>query len=81
MQEIPIRIETKTAKTTPGSSPKSTGDIPSCGPQFAEQLAAHDIVLKRANPTELQMNLGKLCNLACHHCHVDAGPKRTEKLT
>jgi len=26
----------------------------------------------------LQMNLGYLCNLACTHCHVEAGPKRTE---
>ncbi|MEO0932635.1 MAG: DUF3641 domain-containing protein, partial [Cyanobacteria bacterium J06641_2] len=24
----------------------------------------------------LQINLGKRCNLACSHCHVDAGPKR-----
>jgi radical SAM/Cys-rich protein len=24
------------------------------------------------------VNVGKLCNQACHHCHVDAGPKRTE---
>ena len=29
----------------------------------------------------LQINLGKRCNLACSHCHVDAGPKRTEELT
>jgi radical SAM/Cys-rich protein len=29
-------------------------------------------------PQTLQVNLGKLCNQACHHCHVDAGPKRTE---
>ncbi len=26
----------------------------------------------------LQMNVGKRCNQACHHCHVDAGPDRTE---
>ncbi|MBK8005024.1 MAG: radical SAM protein [Gemmatimonadetes bacterium] len=26
----------------------------------------------------LQVNLGKRCNQACHHCHVDAGPARTE---
>jgi radical SAM/Cys-rich protein len=26
----------------------------------------------------LQVNLGYLCNLSCTHCHVDAGPKRTE---
>ena len=29
----------------------------------------------------LQVNLGKLCNLTCNHCHVEAGPKRTEELT
>lgn len=29
----------------------------------------------------LQINLGKRCNLACSHCHVEAGPKRTEELT
>lgn len=34
--------------------------------------------LARAPLSELQINLGKLCNQACHHCHVDAGPKRTE---
>ena len=26
----------------------------------------------------LQVNIGKLCNQTCHHCHVDAGPQRTE---
>lgn len=26
----------------------------------------------------LQVNLGYLCNLSCAHCHVNAGPKRTE---
>ncbi len=29
----------------------------------------------------LQINLGKRCNLACRHCHVEAGPKRTEELS
>ena len=26
----------------------------------------------------LQVNVGRLCNLACRHCHMDAGPARTE---
>src|SRR6478672_11387765 len=34
--------------------------------------------LKRREVTTLQINVGKLCNQACHHCHVEAGPKRTE---
>lgn len=29
----------------------------------------------------LQINLGKRCNLACTHCHVEAGPKRKEELS
>ncbi|MFW5740858.1 MAG: arsenosugar biosynthesis radical SAM (seleno)protein ArsS [Myxococcota bacterium] len=28
----------------------------------------------------LQLNLGKRCNLACKHCHVDAGPDRDESM-
>jgi len=32
-------------------------------------------------PRTLQINVGKLCNQACHHCHADAGPKRTEVMT
>jgi radical SAM/Cys-rich protein len=37
--------------------------------------------VRRAALTTLQVNVGKLCNQACHHCHVDAGPKRTETMT
>ncbi len=29
----------------------------------------------------LQVNVGKLCNQTCRHCHVDAGPTRTEVMT
>jgi radical SAM/Cys-rich protein len=34
--------------------------------------------IRRDRIDTLQMNLGYLCNLACLHCHVGAGPKRTE---
>ncbi|MCP4868652.1 MAG: radical SAM/Cys-rich domain protein [Proteobacteria bacterium] len=37
--------------------------------------------LEAAELTWLQINVGKLCNQACHHCHVDAGPRRTEQMT
>lgn len=30
--------------------------------------------------TTIQVNIGLRCNLACHHCHVESGPKRTEAL-
>ncbi len=45
---------------------------------FHEKLAAHRIDLRAAIVDTLQINVGKLCNQACKHCHVDAGPKRTE---
>jgi radical SAM/Cys-rich protein len=46
---------------------------------FEATLARHGLVpLRRSPVTTLQVNVGKLCNQACHHCHVDAGPKRTE---
>ncbi|MFO7763803.1 MAG: arsenosugar biosynthesis radical SAM protein ArsS [Wenzhouxiangellaceae bacterium] len=34
--------------------------------------------IRRRSLDTLQMNLGYLCNLACVHCHVNAGPNRTE---
>ena len=36
--------------------------------------------LRRGRVTTLQLNIGKKCNLACHHCHVESGPRRTEML-
>ena len=49
------------------------------GPSFNEILTRNGLQsLRRAALQELQINLGKLCNQACNHCHVDAGPKRTE---
>ncbi|MFM7575031.1 MAG: radical SAM protein, partial [Snowella sp.] len=37
--------------------------------------------LTKKTITVLQINLGKRCNLACTHCHVEASPKRTEELS
>ncbi|MEH1794259.1 arsenosugar biosynthesis radical SAM (seleno)protein ArsS [Nostoc sp.] len=37
--------------------------------------------LTKKGITVLQINLGKRCNLCCTHCHVEAGPKRTEELS
>ncbi len=40
----------------------------------------HGPLVRRTLRT-LQVNMGKLCNQACHHCHVDAGPLRTERMS
>ncbi|MEM9015948.1 MAG: hypothetical protein AAGC68_02960, partial [Verrucomicrobiota bacterium] len=45
---------------------------------FDLALERGDIPLTRARAEILQINVGKLCNLTCVHCHVNAGPKRKE---
>ncbi len=43
---------------------------------FDAQLAAHGLELCAPRAIEtLQVNVGKLCNQACKHCHVDASPR------
>ena len=49
--------------------------------KFAQKLEEHSISLRRGRPEILQVNVGKLCNLTCVHCHVNAGPKRKEIMT
>jgi len=48
---------------------------------FLDTLHGRKLALSRATVTTLQINVGKRCNQACHHCHVEAGPKRTEMMT
>jgi len=63
-------------------SPTATNPVRALDPSLAQCLAAHGLgPLRRAALHQLQVNLGRLCNQACHHCHVDAGPKRTEIMT
>jgi radical SAM/Cys-rich protein len=49
--------------------------------RFAQKLGEHSILLRRGRSEILQVNVGKLCNLTCVHCHVNAGPKRREIMT
>ena len=49
--------------------------------EFQSTLAAHQCADLRAAELEIfQMNLGKLCNMSCRHCHVDAGPDRQNEV-
>src|SRR5438132_8449614 len=41
----------------------------------------HSLFLRHVKTEVLQVNVGKLCNLTCVHCHVNAGPKRKEIMT
>ena len=52
------------------------------GASFDETLAQRSGgLLVRGRVSTLQINVGKLCNQACGHCHVEAGPARTESMT
>src|SRR5271165_3538978 len=49
-------------------------------PRFEATLAGQAPL--RATAIEvLQVNVGKLCNQTCRHCHVDAGPERREVMS
>ncbi len=49
---------------------------------FAEALAADGLHPLRPTAISIfQINVGKLCNQTCRHCHVDAGPDRREVMT
>ena len=50
-------------------------------PPFTDTLTANQLELTRQTPRVLQVNIGKLCNLTCVHCHVNAGPRRKEIMT
>jgi len=45
---------------------------------FAHRVRQEGQSLHRLAIDTVQINVGKLCNQACLHCHVEAGPKRTE---
>ncbi|MBX7152107.1 arsenosugar biosynthesis radical SAM protein ArsS [bacterium] len=47
---------------------------------FYEHVERHQLQLHPVSIETLQVNVTKMCNQACRHCHVDASPKRTEAM-
>lgn len=47
---------------------------------FGEALTRHELRLSRDRTTALQVNVGLKCDLACRHCHLEAGPGRDEMM-
>jgi radical SAM/Cys-rich protein len=51
-------------------------------PAFGSHLERHGLPPLRTSTIDvLQVNVGKLCNQTCAHCHVDAGPDRREQMS
>lgn len=48
---------------------------------FAQQLKQRGLQLQRQSVHTLQVNIGKRCNQACNHCHVESGPKHPDNMT
>jgi radical SAM/Cys-rich protein len=73
------------AQQHPLATPQAQRDHlaqPAPWPPFATRLAQADLApLHATGMTVFQINVGKLCNQTCRHCHVDAGPDRREQMT
>ncbi|MEE9431538.1 MAG: arsenosugar biosynthesis radical SAM (seleno)protein ArsS [Melioribacteraceae bacterium] len=68
MEKLDFEILTKN-----GSTAKSEFD-------FAKHLENHKVDISPLSVETLQVNITKLCNQACLHCHVDSSPNRTEHM-
>lgn len=47
-------------------------------PEFNDSVENKDFLKTVESPSTLQVNVGRMCNLRCKHCHVEAGPDRKE---
>lgn len=46
---------------------------------FRSKLSQCGVQLRKRRIDVLQINVGKLCNMTCVHCHVEAGPTKTKE--
>ncbi len=80
-----VTLPTLAARGSPLAAPSSQRAILARLPlarSFDAALAAADLAPLTATGIDvLQLNVGKVCNQTCRHCHVDAGPDRREVMT
>ena len=69
------------AITPVASEPQTVLPLPPTLPDFESLILKKKVRIRRDRLRVMQINIGKKCDLACHHCHVEAGPKRTENMT
>ena len=75
---LPTLINTRSPLAEPSAQRALLEALPLARTFESALGAAGHQPLTRVTARVLQVNLGKRCNQACHHCHVDAGPDRTE---
>lgn len=62
------------------SRPPAPPETPAAD-SFASALVRSGVELRRGETTTLQVSVGFLCNQSCRHCHLSAGPERTEVMS
>ena len=73
-----LLVSNSAQRETAETEPENSGPDPD---RFEAHIVSDGLEpLRRARTSTLQLNIGLRCNLACHHCHVESGPKRTERL-
>lgn len=82
---LSLKVQSLQGRGAPLASPEAQrarlGEVP-LAQEFEARLAGHGLhPLKARGIHVLQVNVGKLCNQTCRHCHVDAGPDRTEVMS
>lgn len=75
---LPTLLNTRSPLAAPDVQRARLAALPLTRGFDAAVVSAGHSPLRAAAPTVLQMNVGRRCNQACHHCHVDAGPDRRE---
>ncbi len=80
-----MKVSSLAARLAPLAEPRTQlevlGGVP-LSREFHEALAGCGLHPLRPERIEVfQLNVGKLCNLSCRHCHVDAGPDRREAMS
>lgn len=74
---LPTLLNTRSPLATAAAQRMALEAVP-LATSFGDAISRTGAPLQTVEPSVLQINLGKRCNQACHHCHVDAGPDRTE---
>jgi radical SAM/Cys-rich protein len=72
-----VQISSSPIKQTSEQTSEQTAVAATLRP-FEQELGSP---LTKQAISVLQINLGRRCNLSCQHCHVEAGPHRTEELS
>jgi radical SAM/Cys-rich protein len=82
-----IKLKTLNRRNSPLATPAEQVQLlqdrlPRSVRSFQDQLADAGMAKLHRQPlTTLQINVGKVCNQTCSHCHVDAGPDRRERMS